>query len=75
VQSTGHGTHVPNDAGLLLKTSRLATVLVDPDRRIARVGAGARWRDVLAAAEPFGLVPLSGSAPDVASPDIRWAAG
>jgi len=51
VQSTGHGTHVAADRGLLLKTSRLATVLVDPDRRVARVGAGARWRDVLAAAE------------------------
>src|SRR5262245_5464581 len=37
VQSTGHGTHVPADGGLLLKTSLMAEVLVDPDRRIARV--------------------------------------
>lgn len=65
VQSTGHGTHVGCDGGLLLKTSRLGTVLVDPDRRIARVGAGARWSDVLAAAAPFGLAPLSGSSPEV----------
>jgi hypothetical protein len=43
----------------------MSTVLVDPDRRIAHVGAGARWRDVLAAAAPFGLAPLSGSSPDV----------
>jgi FAD/FMN-containing dehydrogenase len=43
----------------------MATVLVDPDRRVARVGAGATWGQVLAAAAPFGLAPLSGSAPSV----------
>jgi FAD/FMN-containing dehydrogenase len=65
VQATGHGTHVASDGGLLLKTSTMATVLVDPDRRVARVGPGARWSGVLAAAAPFGLAPLSGSAPSV----------
>ena len=65
VQATGHGTHVPADGGLLLKTSALAAVLVDPARRIARVGPGARWGDVLTAAAPFGLAPLSGSASSV----------
>ncbi|MFC0111096.1 FAD-binding oxidoreductase [Kibdelosporangium aridum] len=65
VQSTGHGTYVPSDGGLLLKTSRMAGVLVDPDRRIARVGAGAVWGDVLAAAAPFGLAPVSGSSATV----------
>ena len=65
VQSTGHGTYVSSDGGLLLKTSDLRRVLVDPDRGVARVGAGARWRDVLAASAPFGLAPLSGSSPDV----------
>jgi FAD/FMN-containing dehydrogenase len=61
VQATGHGTHVPNDGGLLLKTSLMAEVLVDPDRRIARVGPGARLGDIAAAAAPFGLAPVSGS--------------
>lgn len=65
VQSTGHGTHVPADGGVLLKTSAMTRVLVDPDRRVARVGAGARWGAVLAAGAPFGLVPLSGSSADV----------
>jgi len=65
VQSTGHGTYVPSDGGMLLKTSALKRVLVDPDRGIARIGAGARWDSVLAAAAPFGLAPLSGSSPDV----------
>ncbi|MBN6056810.1 FAD-binding protein [Nonomuraea sp. RK-328] len=61
VQSTGHGTHVPADGGLLLKTGRLSGVRVDPERRTARAGAGARWSDVIAAAAPHGLAPLSGT--------------
>jgi FAD/FMN-containing dehydrogenase len=65
VQATGHGTHVAADGALLLKTSHLASVLVDPDRRVARVGPGARWGAVLSAAAPFGLAPLSGSSPSV----------
>ena len=65
VQATGHGTHVPCDGGLLLKTSLMAEVLVDPDRRIARVGPGARLGDIAAAAAPFGLAPVSGSNPTV----------
>jgi FAD/FMN-containing dehydrogenase len=65
VQSTGHGTVVAPDGGLLLRTSRMAQVLVDPDRRIARVGPGVRWNEVVAAAEPFGLAPLSGDTPSV----------
>src|SRR3954470_18860820 len=65
VQATGHGTHIPCDGGVLVRTGAMATVLVDPDRRVAHVGAGARWADVLAAAAPFGLAPLSGSDPSV----------
>jgi FAD/FMN-containing dehydrogenase len=65
VQATGHGTHVPADGAILVRTSGMAAVLVDPDRRVARVGPGAVWGDVLAAAAPFGLAPLSGSSPSV----------
>jgi FAD/FMN-containing dehydrogenase len=65
VQATGHGTMVPSDGGLLVKTSRLSTVLVDPDRRIAKAGAGARWGAVIEAAAPFGLAPLCGTSADV----------
>ena len=65
VQATGHGTIVPSDGGVLIKTSRLTGVLVDPDKRVARAGPGARWRDVIAAAAPFGLAPLSGTASSV----------
>ena len=65
VQATGHGTHVASDGAILVRTTGMATVLVDPDRRVARVGPGAVWGDVVAAAAPFGLAPLSGSSPDV----------
>ncbi|MBO3746826.1 FAD-binding oxidoreductase [Streptosporangiaceae bacterium NEAU-GS5] len=65
VQATGHGTHVPSDGALLVRTTAMAAVLVDPDRRIAKVGPGARWGQVLAAAAPSGLAPLSGSSPAV----------
>jgi FAD/FMN-containing dehydrogenase len=65
VQSTGHGTLVPADGGLLLKTSQMAEVLVNPQRQTARVGPGACWGDVIAAAAPLGLAPISGSSMSV----------
>jgi FAD/FMN-containing dehydrogenase len=65
VQATGHGTVRPADDGLLLKTGEMASVEVDSGRRVARVGAGALWSDVIAAAAPHGLAPLTGSSPTV----------
>ncbi|HET8523334.1 MAG TPA: FAD-binding oxidoreductase, partial [Thermomicrobiales bacterium] len=61
VQSTGHGAIRPADGGLLLKTSRMNGVRVDPEWRVARIGPGALWSDVIAAAAPYGLAPLSGT--------------
>ena len=43
----------------------MRTVQVDPVRRTAQVGAGARWADVLAAAAPHGLAGVSGSSSQV----------
>jgi FAD/FMN-containing dehydrogenase len=62
VQSTGHGTVTPADGALLLKTSRLDRVEVDPECRVARVGAGALWSDVVEAVADYDLAPLSGTA-------------
>jgi FAD/FMN-containing dehydrogenase len=62
VRATGHGTLVePADDTLLIDTSRMRSVLVDPDRRTARVGPGATWGEVIEAAAPFGLAPVSGT--------------
>ncbi|WP_406716465.1 FAD-binding oxidoreductase [Streptomyces althioticus] len=65
VQATGHGANFPVDHGLLISTRRMTGVRVDPERRTATVGAGARWRDVMAAAAPHGLAGLCGSSSDV----------
>ncbi len=65
VQATGHGTHQSTDGAVLLRTNEMAAVLIDPDRRIAKVGPGATWGQVLKAAAPLGLAPLSGSSPTV----------
>ncbi|WP_433013470.1 FAD-binding oxidoreductase [Kribbella sp. CA-294648] len=65
VQATGHGTRVPADGGILLRTSAMTSVLVDPQRKIAKVGPGTRWGAVIDAAGQFGLAPLAGSSRDV----------
>ncbi|WMX47078.1 FAD-binding oxidoreductase [Streptomyces roseicoloratus] len=65
VQSTGHGRGGPVEGGLLLDTRRMDEVVVDPVARTARIGAGARWGQVVAAAAPHGLAPLNGSSPGV----------
>ncbi len=65
IQATGHGTHDAADGAVLLRTTRMSAVHVDPARRVARVGAGATWGAVLGAAAPYGLAPLSGSSPSV----------
>jgi FAD/FMN-containing dehydrogenase len=67
-QSTGHNAMAmgPLDGALLVNTGAMNHVDVDPDARVARVGPGALWADVVTAAAPHGLMPLSGSSPDVA---------
>jgi FAD/FMN-containing dehydrogenase len=62
-QITGRRTAVTSARTILVVTRLLATVRVDPDRRTATVGIGSSWRQVLDAAEPFGLTALSAAAP------------
>lgn len=63
-QATGHGQHRPC-AGMLVRTRSLKSVVVDREKRTARVGAGCQWSDVLQAAAPYGLGAMSGSAQHV----------
>lgn len=65
VQATGHGVGAVTEEALLISTAALDGVTVDPVRRTARVGAGARWSAVITAAAEHGLAPLSGSSSDV----------
>ncbi len=66
VRATGHGTLAePGPDTLLIDTSAMRSVLVDPERRTARVGPGATAEDVVAAAAPFGLAPITGTSATV----------
>jgi hypothetical protein len=66
VQRTGHGA-VATDGNdiLLIHTGRLGGLEIDPQARVARIGAGLVWQDVIHAAAAHGLAPLAGSAPGV----------
>jgi FAD/FMN-containing dehydrogenase len=66
-QGTGHNANPLGslDRSLLVRTSRLGGVRIDPERGIARVGAGVLWDSVVTAAAEHGLTGLSGSSPDV----------
>ena len=66
-QGTGHGAVPlgPIEDGLLVTTSRLRELVIDPRQRRARVGAGVTWGDVQRAAAGHGLAGLAGSSPDV----------
>ena len=63
VQAAGNAGVAAGPNDILLVTRLLARVQIDPTGRTATVGAGSTWRQVtLAAAEPFGLAPVSSSA-------------
>jgi UDP-N-acetylenolpyruvoylglucosamine reductase len=66
-QRTGHNAApmASLEDSILLKTNALDRVCIDAPARRARVGAGARWEDVVPAASDLGLACLHGSTPDV----------
>ena len=67
VQASGHGAGSPVGADVLLvDTSRLNAIEVDPTARTVRVGAGATIGAVNAAVWPHALLFPGGTAPDVA---------
>ncbi|HEY2638017.1 MAG TPA: FAD-binding oxidoreductase, partial [Solirubrobacteraceae bacterium] len=66
-QGTGHNASPLGDLSdtILLKTSRMRGVEIDPVAKVARVEAGALWADVVGPAAAYGLAALSGSSHDV----------
>lgn len=66
-QGTGHNaTAIASlERTVLVKTSRMREVIIDPFTRTARIGAGALWEDVVTVAHEHGLTALAGSSPDV----------
>jgi FAD/FMN-containing dehydrogenase len=63
--ATGHGVGAPCDGGVLVNTSRMRGVRVDPVAGTARVEAGALWADVIPEATAHGLAGLVGSSSHV----------
>jgi hypothetical protein len=71
-QGGGHGHPRAADAALLVNFASMSNVQVTPATAsgspgqgaagTARVQAGAKWREVIAAAQPHGLAPLNGFA-------------
>ena len=61
VMATGHGVGAPCDGGVLINTSNMRGVRVDPVARTARVEAGALWTDLIHESQPHGLAGLMGS--------------
>jgi FAD/FMN-containing dehydrogenase len=76
-QSTGHGAEALGalDDALLLKTSRMRGVRVDPERGTAHAEAGARAGDVAAAAGEHGLAAVLGLSSTVGVTGLALAGG
>jgi FAD/FMN-containing dehydrogenase len=66
-QRTGHNAAPLGDLEdvILVRTDELRGVDIDAGRRVARVRAGAKWRDVIPAASDLGLAAPHGSTGDV----------
>jgi FAD/FMN-containing dehydrogenase len=69
-QSTGHAAGPLAEGSLddvvIVRTSEMTEVTVDPSAQAVRVGGGVLWQQVVEAAAPHGLAALHGSSPDVA---------
>jgi FAD/FMN-containing dehydrogenase len=67
-QGTGHGAPALGGRlaeAVLLRTSAMTELTIDPEKRIARVGAGVLWGDVAERAAEHRLATLHPSSPDV----------
>lgn len=65
VLATGHGSETPIVGGMIIATQALDAIAVDPDARLAVLGAGVRWAPVIEATAEHGLMPVTGSSTSV----------
>jgi FAD/FMN-containing dehydrogenase len=65
VMATGHGVGTACDGGVLINTSGMRGVRVDPIDKTARVEAGALWIDLIHESQVHGLAGLQGSTSQV----------
>ncbi|MFI8205481.1 FAD-binding oxidoreductase [Streptomyces sp. NPDC085937] len=64
-----------SDGGLTIDLSGIRRVVVDPVAEVAEVSGGATAADVVAAAEPFGLTAVTGSAGSVGMAGLTLGGG
>jgi FAD/FMN-containing dehydrogenase len=62
IRGGGHNVagHAVNDGGIVVDLSGMRSVVVDPERRTARVQGGATWGDVDRETQVFGLATTGG---------------
>jgi FAD/FMN-containing dehydrogenase len=78
IRSGGHGLDgsSSNDGGTVIDLSALdAVTVLDPDTRLVRVGAGARWAQVAATLAPYELAISSGDHGNVGVGGLATAGG
>jgi alkanesulfonate monooxygenase SsuD/methylene tetrahydromethanopterin reductase-like flavin-dependent oxidoreductase (luciferase family)/FAD/FMN-containing dehydrogenase len=78
IRSGGHGIsgRSTNDGGIVIDLKNLNSIeVVDADARLVRIGPGARWMDVAAALQPFGLALSSGDYGGVGVGGLATAGG
>ncbi|MDT7786535.1 MAG: hypothetical protein QOF58_4954 [Pseudonocardiales bacterium] len=75
VQATGHGPSRSADGQVLITTSRLDGITIDPAARTARIEAGVRGGALVRAAAEHGLAPLNGSSPEVGAISYHLGGG
>src|SRR3712207_8863737 len=65
VLATGHAVAAPCEGGVLINTSRMRGVRVDPEAQTARVEAGALWGGVIPGGQGVGGAGPQGSSSGV----------
>ena len=63
VQCSGHGAGADLSDTIMMRTSALREITVDPARNVVKVGAGVLGRDLAAVLSPHGLAASLGSGP------------
>jgi hypothetical protein len=63
VQCSGHGAGADLSDAIMVRTSALREITVDPARNVVKAGAGVRGRDLAATLPPHGLAASLGSGP------------
>ena len=78
VRGGGHGFagFGTSDGGVVIDLGRLANVeILDPERRLVRIGGGATWGQVAAGLAPHGLAISSGDTKSVGAGGLTLAGG